>query len=348
MPGSPLNLDLPTLSDLWPTWSEKALDAFEAIEADLEAPVMFSEMSADDDLDANNFGIESLSHLTFYAGNSADIPVNGIGFKDGDLWVTDGAGNQIQLITGGAINIANAGGIGGDYVSSGALVSFDNGSDTYQFYDNTGTAFADVQAAAFVLEGVSNGQLSLTWAGDTDYSIVFPDQAPAGPALLSIDSAGVMSTTAPITQGVEFSNTNITLSGTARIKHPNTTFWVAPDFLNRSGGSAVTGGAVVVASGVTAVFSLPAVEVGKRLKAVSIRVNKGTAALSTVSVTSYTDGISTTVATDTTSTSGTQTVTATLGAPVAAPAHTTYGVQISFPVGASNTIYAIGIVVDEA
>src|SRR5688500_20184457 len=104
MPGSDLNITLPVVgTDSWSTWADRVTTALTTIINDIEAQIVTSEILENADHDFNGFALTDARWLTFRSGNSTDIPTYGAGFKNGDFYVCDSAGNQIQVSSGGGL-----------------------------------------------------------------------------------------------------------------------------------------------------------------------------------------------------------------------------------------------------
>lgn len=337
MPGAPLDLDLPIAGDSWPTWKSKIEAAFAAIEADLEPAVLFSELSATSNLNYGNYAATNVKYVQFYLGNSTNIPARGLGFKDGELWVTDAAGNQIQFTNAGALNVAAAGGFTGEYISAGAQASFVNATDLYEFKNEAGAAYADIRCDDLFLSNASTAYFQIGFAGSSNISVLMPTALPAGAALLSVDNTGQISASATLAVGFTINNADITLTGTADVLHPdrtrtepaqalyysNTSSVGSPSSL-RDGGHSVTGAW-------EAHYHIPGLRVGERLKSVALRLNRADATATTLEIYSVTNGVRTSIsAVASTTTTGDVTLTATVTTPATNATGTWYYAQMNY------------------
>lgn len=357
MPGAPLNLDLPVAGDAWATWKSKIEAAFADIEADLEAPVLFSEISAASTLNCNNQAISNLKYLQFYLGNSTAIPARGVGFKDGEFYITDAAGNSIQVTNGGVLNYAATGGFVGEYVSAGAQASFVNATDLYEFKNEAGAAYADIRLDDLYVSNSTTAYCQIGFGGSSNISLLLPTALPAGAALMTVDNTGQISASATVAVASTFS-ADITLSGTAELNHPD---WE----------TTIPAGDLVVSANVTLDYddvglgeysytgnatircAIPhelAVK-GDRLKSVAVKCDKGDTGTLTVNVYKRNfrqASVPATYATANSSSSGTdQTVTATAGAPSALATGESFVFNIVITGSAAlNTIYSVQFTFD--
>lgn len=153
------------------------------------------------DLRAIDFSPQPASGMTALAGalflNSADS----------ELYYRTVSGALIQLTVGAALNVAGfSGGIGGDYSAAGALVVFDDATDSYWFQQQLGASVrqyarmrsADVDLYEFKAVGVTpvptNRVRLASPAGlAASYALTMPAVLPAtGSGLVRISSTGAV------------------------------------------------------------------------------------------------------------------------------------------------------------
>lgn len=113
---------------------------------------------------------------------------------NGDLWWVNGAGTGVQLTTGGAINIASVGTIGGDYGQPGvtASVAYSNTTKTFTFLQNSGQG-AKIFSGTINIANEAASSLSVSIgasASSAAYTVILPIAAPAADTVLSFDGAG--------------------------------------------------------------------------------------------------------------------------------------------------------------
>lgn len=79
--------------------------------------------------------IEASNQTALFTGGSETNRVyasNAAGGRS-ELYYRDSSGSNVQITNGGSINVASAGGFGGDYVSASASATFTNATNTYTF-----------------------------------------------------------------------------------------------------------------------------------------------------------------------------------------------------------------------
>jgi hypothetical protein len=122
-----------------------------------------------------------------------------------ELYWRTTSGVNVKLTAGSALNVAAfTGGIGGDYSAVGALVVFDDATDSYWFQQQTGAGVrqyarmrsADVDLYEFKANptaGVPTNRVRLASpsALAANYAITFPPALPGTAGLLAVSSAGV-------------------------------------------------------------------------------------------------------------------------------------------------------------
>ncbi len=162
MPGVDLNLDLPSLSDNFATIVSKMAVALAAIEDDLAALVVPSEININTSLSMAGNALIDTGSLLLVSGN-APTAAGSIYYEDGEFWAIDSTG-AIQLTDAGNLNAASLGSIVGDYGGlNPARVTYDNASGEFRFTEETGV-YADLVCDDVVLVG-TNGSVRLS-AGD--------------------------------------------------------------------------------------------------------------------------------------------------------------------------------------
>lgn len=153
------------------------------------------------DLKAIDFAPQAASGMTLLSGalflNSAD----------NELYWRNTSGVLVKFTAGAALNVAAfTGGIGGDYSAAGALVVFDDATDSYWFQQQIGAGVrqyarmrsADVDLYEFKANpaaGVPTNRVRLASpaALAASYTLTMPAALPASKAALRVDSAGTVS-----------------------------------------------------------------------------------------------------------------------------------------------------------
>lgn len=221
------------------------------------------------DLKAIDFSPQDASGMTALSGalflNSAD----------NELYWRNASGVLVKFTAGAALNVAAfTGGIGGDYSAAGALVVFDDATDSYWFQQQVGAGvrqYARMRSADLDLyefkanpaAGVPTSRVRLASpsALAASYALTMPAALPASNQPLASNSAGVTSFGQSMALAA---NQDFTISGTGNYKHGIKSL-SAPIL---SGNILPSGGSVsyttnqpgfTIASGVTVYVALPAV-----------------------------------------------------------------------------------------
>lgn len=149
MPTTPnMGMDLPDVSVTpGPTW---ASDLNTALTNQLDVhdhtsgkgvaiPSSGLNINAEVDFNDNGAGhVKYVNHenqTALFTGGSETLRTyasNAAGGRS-ELYYRDSSGSNVQITNGGSINVASAGGFGGDYVSASASATFTNSSNTYTF-----------------------------------------------------------------------------------------------------------------------------------------------------------------------------------------------------------------------
>lgn len=246
------------------TWAELLVDAIDEVRTTLDAKVTPAGLDINDDLSlrsgATFSGLVDVAYVSLHLQASLlaadDYP--GVVYKgpDGELYYNDDANNQVQLSSGGSVAAA-AGNISGTgYGSSGVEIAWVTADSAYEFRSGAGADdFADGKFDDVYLNDGSGNNLRLAAPSmGSDYSLTFPAAVPASTSLLTMDSGGALAVTrdpsidtltattitasglisanAGLTAAVD---TNITVSGTGKLKHGSRSLNVGPLLGNGSG-----------------------------------------------------------------------------------------------------------------
>ena len=148
-------------------------------------------------------------------------------FVGAELYCTDGNGTPVQLTSGGSINVASVGTIGGDYASTSASVLYSNniGTKSYSFLqgtpDTTRTANMNVGKVAVYDNSVTGGAYTRLIAFPSlvsSYDLTLFSALPGSTLPVSLSSSGQLSTGQIVT--AQIADSNIT---TAKILDSNVT-----------------------------------------------------------------------------------------------------------------------------
>jgi hypothetical protein len=124
---------------------------------------------------------------------------------DHELYIRTAAGVNVKLTSGAGLNATLLGGIGGDYLSVGALLAFDDTTDRYLFQQEVSAAVrqfarlasADLDIYEFKAAGATpvptrRVRLQSPVSLAADYAITMLAALPGAQSLLQVDNAGVL------------------------------------------------------------------------------------------------------------------------------------------------------------
>jgi len=261
------------------------------------------------DLRAIDFSPQAASTVTSLAGalflNSAD----------NELYYRTFGGVNFKVTAGSALNVAAfTGGIGGDYAATGALVVFDDATDSYWFQQQVGASVrqyarmrsSDVDLYEFKANpaaGVPTNRVRLASpaALAASYAVTYPTALPSVQNVIQMTSAGQLVADNTIANDLALAtNKSVTASGTGRFKHGTRTLVISTYDFVTSGGTRVLGGALTGNPLLTGYACGILLASGKRILAVRLFIQDSatgptTYSFSVASVTSV--GTATTIAT---------------------------------------------------
>lgn len=234
-------------------------------------------------------GISAVSFTEIAAAAAVSYEGLFVNSADHNLYFRNSAGVNVQITSGSTINISVVGGIGGDYASVGALLSYVDANLDYLLQQEgsprpwAGLRTADIklyQKAASIANFV--GIISPA-ALAASYTMTMPAALPASQVLMQVTAAGVItpSNTLPI-------NTNITVSGNGKIAHANKgiAFGISRvDVLDATVGptSSAGVGGVLQAAGSTVYYRMPNFAFEWRLNSLTLwGTDAGTASVITI------------------------------------------------------------------
>jgi hypothetical protein len=269
MAGQPITLVLPAIGDANPAASTKITTALTTLETELERPVSPADMIVNADISYLSAGTSyrakdllAASFTNQVSALSAALYPTAVYFAGatGNCYVNDGAGNQIQLTSAGAVNVSSTGAItttgSPAYGSSGVEMRWDAASTEYEARSGSGANdFANIRLGNVILNDGSGNYITVDAPSiSADYTLTLPTAVPASTSVvlmaatgelshtraLSVDSgafattlgvtgastqaaitaSGLITANAGVTLGA---NQNLTLSGTGYIKHGSRT-----------------------------------------------------------------------------------------------------------------------------
>lgn len=198
-----MNLDLPVPTvTQGPEWAEQINEAFETVDdhdhtAGKGKPIPASGLNINDDVPLNQNNLTSarsynMANLALPISDPADV--RSLYAVGGELYYNDGAGNQIQLTSGGALNAATVGGIGGDYTSP-ASVYYSSVSKTYFFDQNTNQR-AKLDIGDLLIRETVAGSNAITIKSPASlgaaFTLTLPSALPGSQLPLTITNTGLM------------------------------------------------------------------------------------------------------------------------------------------------------------
>lgn len=200
-----LNMNLPVVSVTpGPEWAEDLNTALDIIDdhdhtSGKGRPITSAALNINDDVSANNHNITSarsfnLSDQSTPISNATDV--RSLYSVLGELYYNDSVGNQVQLTLDGAINATSIGGIGGDYATSTASVTYSSTSKTFFFYQNTNQSAKLDVGDLIIHETVANANgitLKSPSSLAASYIITLPTALPASNLMLQMSTTGALS-----------------------------------------------------------------------------------------------------------------------------------------------------------
>ncbi len=195
-----LTLPLPTL-ELGPAWASELNAALFLVDSHNHspgqgAPIIASSLNINSDLPFNNNNLGSVRSVRFQNQGSPlslAADVTSVYASGGDLYYNNAIGQQVKITSGASLNAGAIGGIGGDYVTSGALELYTSGILTYSFTTD-GTNFAKMRNADISIYRVGTSDFSVSLIASpalaVSYNLTLPTGLPAQQTALSVSATG--------------------------------------------------------------------------------------------------------------------------------------------------------------
>lgn len=281
MPGSDLNLDLPTLSDTMADVVSKLVTAIETIEADLEPRVTAGELDISTNLSLGGAALTNVGGVRLTGGESTEVGTLYL-HSDGEIYVVTSAG-EIQLTADGAINIASVGTIGGDFGGANpAAVTYNDVAGEFRFTEDTGV-WADLVGDDLILKSDSGSvRVGVDNAITTARTFNFKSLPASGVGGLAYDASNNALVDATVTRETVthlFTSLNCSSTMTADVIKHGDQVLIQPITLFSAGyttGAGLTANAdtgyayVSLAAGDEARIPLHGLRVGHRLKKIKV------------------------------------------------------------------------------
>lgn len=142
--------------------------------------------------------------------------------SDNELYWRSNTGTNVKLTNGSALNVAAfTGGIGGDYVSVGASLAYDDSADRYTFKQEAPGNWARLASGPHrIFEFNTTESVYVELAAPAglagSYTITAPLAAPGSTSIVQMDSSGVLSASNTVANAATFSTsvTTPTMGGT--------------------------------------------------------------------------------------------------------------------------------------
>lgn len=310
--GESQGITLPVVgSTVGPTWATNLLTALTTIITSIETAVTPQGLNIDSDLEFNGEEALELGAAGFENKSSAfsgSTNIRKIYVRDGELYFNDQNANEVKLTSGGSLNAAALAGIGGDYGGADpASLTFTASTSTYTFLESAALrAMIDVGQILLRETGTSGYAVKLTNPTGmvADTTRTFAAALPASTSLVTCSSAGAEAFTR------DPSVDTLTVAA-AKPKHGELTALVpAASYQVVTGTITVAATGTVSATGASSLLIPIPMNVGDRLKSVSLRCNDGSAAALTLTVyVAASGGASSLGTTDSSGAGATQTVT---------------------------------------
>lgn len=274
MPGIDLNLQLPSIGDSFASILAAWNTALSAIEDDLAAKVVPSEINVNASFSLNGNYLTNVGAVQLLSGNTP-ASAGSFYYKAGEFYVRNSTG-ELKLTDGTALNAAAIGSIVGDYGGANpARVSYNDASGEFRFTEDTGTK-ADLDCDDLILNSAA-GSVRLGVHNDiaTARQVVFRSLPSSGTSLLVYNAADstVLDHTTAVSNAPTFSTA---------VKE---TFERSRRVALKGGNGATEGSGVVVTTAAPATWGKTLeMEKGDRLKTIKVTWFKTTVATASMAV----------------------------------------------------------------
>lgn len=214
-----MNLNLPIVGPLGtqgPDWATDINTALDLIDSHDHTPgkgkqLTLSSLIINQPLQMNSFGITQIASLALDNLGTQPTDANLIYEFNGELFFNDAAANQVQLTSGGAINVSSLGAITGDYSTSSADLTYSDTTKTFSFFQSTGVYASVDQGPLKIYQNIPSSpyfiiKQSSSQTGNLDWTL--PSSYPASTLPLKVSPSGILSTGQ--IQTVEIGNGQVT------------------------------------------------------------------------------------------------------------------------------------------
>jgi len=197
-----------------PTYASQNNAAFTLVDSHNHTPgngalIPTAGISINTDLPFNDNAATELTRSAYTSQASALSGTNHTQVISNELHFIDGAGNNVKITNGGALDITSTGGIGGDYTAVGASITFTDATNTYLFRNGSSVEsllqFTDMinsgkqewktnaPAGDFVITDTDNRMVILV-DSNASRSITLPDPTAGRRVVVVKDKVGLAAT----------------------------------------------------------------------------------------------------------------------------------------------------------
>lgn len=240
--SGPMNLVYPQVGDTQDVWGVVLNALLGANGGGIEAhnhssgqgnPIPSSALAINADVSWASSAITALKTIEFTevapASVTSYVDAIYVSSTDHNLYFLNNSNVPVQITEGNTLNISLVGGIGGDYSTVNALLSYNDASKNYWLQqEGSPRAWAGLQTGDIQLFqkaiSISNA-VTLKSPGSlaASYTVTWPAALPASTSLMQISSAGVMTASNALA-----SNQNLSLTGTGYVQRVTGPQYVCP------------------------------------------------------------------------------------------------------------------------
>ena len=202
-PNMNLVLPVPTIEP-GPDYATEINSAFDTIDAHthvsgdgVQIPTAGININAD--FPMNDYDLTEVRTVRFTSQSASLVESADIGCiynVGGNMYWNNASGTAIQITAGSSLNAASIGGIGGDYISSGASMYYTSISATYFLTSTTNTP-ANLSAATIKIAEATTSPNTISLKSPSSlaasYNVTFPAAVPASNRVVVMSSAGTLS-----------------------------------------------------------------------------------------------------------------------------------------------------------
>lgn len=215
-PNMSLVLPTPT-QELGPAWAVELNDALTQVDSHnhtagqgVPVPSAALNINADLSFQGNNLtNINSSRYNDVGSPLSSPADIRSIYISGGNLYYNNQLGQQVQITAGASLNAASIGGIGGDYVTSGASVYYTAASLSYSF-TSFGNLYANMFNGAVTIYETGTNVRGVTIQSPPSlaaaYNLTLPTALPAADNFMVLSASGQISSTIPVSLGINTAN----------------------------------------------------------------------------------------------------------------------------------------------